>query len=157
MNERILYRPATRADIATIAEFQLAMALETEQLALDRATVLAGVTAVFDKPERGYYYVAEDSAAGTSGTVVASLLITREWSDWRNGEVWWLQSVYVDPAARRRGIFAGLYRYVQNLVAENPAIRGLRLYVDQSNSAAQRVYTQLGMNGEHYRVFEWMK
>jgi len=153
----MIYRPATRADISTIAEFQLAMALETEQLALDRATVLAGVTAVFDQPDRGYYYVAEHSDAGNRGAVIASLLITREWSDWRNGEVWWLQSVYVVPAARHRGIFGGLYRYVQSLVAENPAIRGLRLYVDQSNAAAQHVYTQLGMNGEHYRVFEWMK
>lgn len=152
MNEKILYRPAARPDIATIADFQVAMALETEQLALDRATVIAGVTGVFDQPERGYYYVAEED-----GAVVASLLITREWSDWRNGEVWWIQSVYVVPAARRRGIYAGLYRYVQALVADNPAIRGLRLYVDQSNAAAQAVYTQLGMNGEHYRVFEWMK
>jgi GNAT superfamily N-acetyltransferase len=152
MTQTAIYRPATRADIATIADFQLAMALETEQLALDPATVLGGVTAVFDQPERGYYYVAEHDNA-----VVASLLITREWSDWRNGEVWWIQSVYVVPTARRRGIFAGLYRYVQNLVGENPAIRGLRLYVDQANTAAQHVYTQLGMNGEHYRVFEWMK
>jgi len=146
------YRPATRADIATIAEFQLAMALETEALALDRATVIAGTTGVFDQPERGYYYIAVEE-----GAVIASLLITREWSDWRNGEVWWIQSVYVVPTARRRGIFAGLYRYVQSLIADNPAIRGLRLYVDQTNTAAQKTYTQLGMNGEHYRVFEWMK
>lgn len=156
------YRLATRSDIATIAEFQLAMALETEQLALDRETVLAGVRGVFDQPERGHYYVAEETNAAYSSTresnaVVASLLITREWSDWRNGEVWWIQSVYVLPTARRRGIYAGLYRYVQSLIADNSAIRGLRLYVDQSNTAAQTVYTQLGMNGEHYRVFEWMK
>ena len=146
------YRPATRADITTIAEFQLAMALETEQLALDPATVVAGVTGVFEQPERGHYYIAEEDGAN-----VGSLLITREWSDWRNGEVWWIQSVYVVSTARRRGIYAGLYRYVQALVADNPAIRGLRLYVDQTNTAAQAVYTQLGMNGEHYRVFEWMK
>lgn len=82
MNETLLYRPATRADSTTIAEFQLAMALETESLALDRVTVIAGATGVFDQPERGYYYVAEED-----GSVVASLLITREWSDWRNGEV----------------------------------------------------------------------
>jgi ribosomal protein S18 acetylase RimI-like enzyme len=147
-----LYRPATRADITTIAEFQLAMARETENLTLDRATVLAGATGIFDQPERGQYYVAEED-----GVVVACLCITREWSDWRNGEVWWIQSVYVVPTARRRGIYAGLYRYVQGLIAENPAIRGLRLYVDQTNAAAQQTYTQLGMNGEHYRVFEWMK
>lgn len=148
----MIYRPATRADITTIAEFQLAMAFETENLALDRATVIAGAMGVMDQPERGYYYVAEEERK-----IIASLLITREWSDWRNGEVWWLQSVYVVPTARRRGIFAGLYRYVQSLIAENPAIRGLRLYVDQTNAAAQKTYTQLGMNGEHYRVFEWMK
>jgi ribosomal protein S18 acetylase RimI-like enzyme len=151
------YRPATRSDIATIADFQVAMALETERLALDRVTVSAGVTGVFDQPERGHYYVAEESVSGESGAIVASLLITREWSDWRNGEVWWIQSVFVVPTARRRGIYTGLYCYVQSLIADNPAIRGLRLYVDQSNTAAQKTYTQLGMNGEHYRVFEWMK
>jgi ribosomal protein S18 acetylase RimI-like enzyme len=149
---RLTYRPATLADASTIADFQLWMALETEEVTLDPAICRAGVAAVFERPGLGCYHVAEEH-----GRLLASTLLTYEWSDWRNGVVWWIQSVYVPPSDRRRGIFAGLYRYLQAQAEADPLVRGLRLYVDLRNRSAQEVYTRLGMNGEHYRVFEWMK
>lgn len=151
MND-VRYRDATPADAESIIEFQLAMARETETLDLDRAILTRGVHAVFADPSHGRYYVAE-----AEGEVVASLMITYEWSDWRNGMVWWIQSVYVTPSFRRRGIYAGLYAHVRELVEAEPSIRGIRLYVDNRNVDAQQVYARLGMSGEHYRVFEWMK
>jgi GNAT superfamily N-acetyltransferase len=146
------YRDATREDAAAIIEFQIAMARETEDLELDHAILQRGVHAVFDDPSLGRYYVAT-----SEGRVIASLMITYEWSDWRNGMVWWIQSVYVTPENRRKGIYAGLYKHVRALVENEPAVRGIRLYVDRRNTSAQEVYSRLGMNGEHYQVFEWMK
>lgn len=151
MNE-VEYRAAVPADAATIVGFQIAMARETEELELDPKVVTRGVDAVFNDPSLGRYFVAE-----SDGRPVASLLITYEWSDWRNGVVWWIQSVYVMPEARRRGIYAGLYSHIRDLIAPDPSIRGIRLYVDNRNRVAQEVYARLGMEGEHYRVFEWMK
>jgi ribosomal protein S18 acetylase RimI-like enzyme len=148
----VRYREATPKDSDPIIEFQIAMARETEEMSLDRGTVTRGVAAVFAEPSLGRYFV-----AGSGEEVVASLMITYEWSDWRNGIVWWIQSVYVTPQFRRRGIYAGLYRHVKQIVEADPAIRGLRLYVDKRNTTAQQVYSNLGMDGEHYRVFEWMK
>jgi GNAT superfamily N-acetyltransferase len=148
----IQYREADRGDASTIINFQLAMAAETEDLELDVDVTTNGVYAVFDEPSRGRYFVAE----GADYTV-ASLLITYEWSDWRNGLVWWIQSVYVVPPFRKQGVYAGLYSYIRELIAGDESVRGIRLYVDERNTAAQQVYTRLGMNGEHYRVFEWMK
>jgi len=148
----VRFRDAVRADAPAIAEFQVAMARETEDVALDRAILGRGVDAVFDDLSHGRYYVAE-----SDGAVIGSLLITYEWSDWRNGMVWWIQSVYVLPAFRGRGVYAGLYAHIKSIVEPDPSIRGIRLYVDNRNAAAQQVYTRLGMEGEHYRVFEWMK
>jgi len=148
----VIYRAATRNDVSTIIDFQVAMARETEDIDLDRDVLTLGVHALFADPSRGRYFVAE-----AEGRAVASLMITYEWSDWRNGMVWWIQSVYVMPEARRRGIYAGLYRHVKELVEADPNVRGIRLYVDRRNTSAQEVYTRLGMNGEHYQVFEWMK
>ncbi|MFZ2489852.1 MAG: GNAT family N-acetyltransferase [Thermoanaerobaculia bacterium] len=148
----IKYREAVRSDAPAIIGFQLAMALETEELALDGDVLGRGVESLFADPSLGRYFVAE-----TSGDVVASLMITYEWSDWRDGMVWWIQSVYVRPEFRRRGIYAGLYESVKSVVADDPAIAGIRLYVDRRNTTAQEVYRRLGMNGEHYQVFEWMK
>lgn len=146
------YREARPEDAARIIEFQVAMARETEDLELDFETCRRGVEAVFQDPALGRYLVAEDQ-----GRVIASTLITYEWSDWRNGMVWWIQSVYVVPEARRQGVYGGLYRFVQSLASSDQSVRGIRLYVDTRNTTAQQVYTRLGMNGEHYRVFEWMK
>lgn len=148
----VQFRDAARTDAPAIVEFQLAMARETEDVALNRPTLTRGVDAVFDTPSLGRYYVAE-----SGGEVIGSLLITYEWSDWRNGMVWWIQSVYVLPAFRGRGVYAGLYAHIKTIVEPDPAIRGIRLYVDNRNAAAQKVYARLGMEGEHYRVFEWMK
>lgn len=148
----VRYRDAVPGDAAAILDFQVAMALETEEVVLDRAITAEGVRAVFEDPSLGRYFVAD-----ADGRAVASLMITYEWSDWRNGMVWWIQSVYVVPEFRRRGVYAGLYEHVKRRVDATPAIRGIRLYVDDRNRPAQEVYTRLGMNGEHYKVFEWMK
>jgi GNAT superfamily N-acetyltransferase len=148
----IRYREATPIDVPAIVDFQLAMALETEDLELDRGVLTGGVQAVFDDPSRGRYFLAQSDE-----TVIASLMITYEWSDWRNGNVWWIQSVYVRPEFRKQGVYAGLYAHVQRLVQAGDSLRGIRLYVDRRNVPAQKVYTKLGMNGEHYQVFEWMK
>ena len=148
----ISYRDATRVDAPAIVAFQEAMARETEELELDRDTVTRGVAGVFDDPSRGRYFV-----AARGGEVVASLMITPEWSDWRNGVVWWIQSVYVVPELRKQRVYAGLYEHVQALVRDDHSVKGIRLYVDRRNVAAQAVYARLGMNGEHYQVFEWMK
>jgi GNAT superfamily N-acetyltransferase len=148
----VTYRPATPADLPAILAFQLAMARETEDLELDRETCARGVQAVFDDPALGQYYVGEQG-----GHVIASLLITYEWSDWRNGVVWWIQSVYVVPEARKQGVYAGLYAHLKTRADAAENVRGIRLYVDKRNTRAQQVYARLGMNGEHYQLFEWMK
>ena len=148
----IVTRAATVTDAPPIIEFQLAMARETEGVELDEPTVTRGVRAVFDEPSHGRYFVAE-----AEGNVIASLMITYEWSDWRNGNVWWIQSVYVRPAFRRRGAYARMYEEVRSIAASDANVRGIRLYVDRRNTLAQDVYRRCGMNGEHYLVFEWMK
>ena len=148
----IHYRDARPTDAPGIVDFQIAMAQETEDVALDRTICTRGVEAVFADSSRGRYFVADDGKE-----LVASLMITLEWSDWRNGTVWWIQSVYVILEFRRRGVYAGLYEHVKAMVEAEPSIRGIRLYVDNRNKPAQEVYARLGMEGEHYRVFEWMK
>ena len=147
----IKIRKAILTDAPAIIEFQQKMAWETEQFALKPEIVTEGVKAVFDVPARGQYWVAEEN-----GTVVASLLITYEWSDWRNSNVWWIQSVYVIPELRRTGIFKSMYSFIQNeAIKEN--IAGLRLYVEKNNSKAQNTYEVLGMKSEHYTMYEWLK
>jgi GNAT superfamily N-acetyltransferase len=148
----VRYREGLPSDAAAIINFQIAMARETEDFDLVRDITTKGVHAVFANPAYGRYFVAE-----AEGRVIASLMITYEWSDWRNGMVWWIQSVYVVPDFRRRGVYAGLYEHVKAMVEAEPSIRGIRLYVDNRNKPAQEVYARLGMEGEHYRVFEWMK
>lgn len=144
--------PAAYEQRELIANFQLLMAKETEDLDLDYHLVYVGVKSVFEDPSKGRYYVAE-----YAGKTAASLLITYEWSDWRNAWVWWIQSVYVLPEFRRKGIFAKMYRYISERADADPEIAGIRLYVDISNERARNVYTKLGMNGNHYQLFEDMK
>ena len=148
----LLIRPADPADAAVIADFQLRMARETEGLELDGATLARGVAAVFADAGKGAYWVAE-----RDGGIVACLLVTPEWSDWRDGVVLWIQSVYVVPEERGRGVYRALYERIRRQVAESDALKGIRLYVDKRNAAAQRVYERLGMSREHYDLFEWMK
>ena len=145
-------RKANRAEADTIVRFQVLMARETESLSLDEGILKQGVEAVFNHPERGCYYVAKKD-----GRVIASLMITYEWSDWRNSTVYWIQSVYVEKAFRRQGVYASMYQHIRQLAENDPAVGGIRLYVDKSNLPAQHTYASLGMNGEHYQVFEWMK
>ena len=148
----VRYREAHSTDRAAIVDFQIAMARETEDVALDRATCTRGVEEVFRDGTNGCYYVAE-----SGGVIIASLLITNEWSDWRDGTVWWIQSVYVRPEYRGQRVYAGLYEHVKRLALADDNVKGIRLYVDERNTKAQQVYARLGMSGEHYRVFEWMK
>ena len=146
----ITIRKATRDDAPSIIAFQQAMAMETEGLELNRDKVTMGVISLFLGSDSGKYYVAEEN-----GKVVASLMITYEWSDWRNANVWWIQSVYVIPAYRRKGIFRKMYEHVKRDGIEQGA-SGLRLYVDSANILAQKTYEALGMNGVHYKMYEWM-
>lgn len=146
------YRKATVDDAPVIQSFQQAMAWETEKLKLNESILQKGVLAVFENPERGQYHV-----CAQDGHVVGSLLLTTEWSDWRNGTVWWLHSLYFKPEHRGQGLFSKMYSYVQKLAHQDENIRGIRLYVDNTNVAAQAVYKKLKMNDEHYRMFEWMK
>jgi ribosomal protein S18 acetylase RimI-like enzyme len=148
----ITIRNANREDASNILEFQLRLARETEDVSLDKLVVSQGIKAIFDDPGKGAYYVAE-----WNGQVVGCFLITFEWSEWRNGNVWWMQSVYVDMLHRRRGIFKKMYDHLLQVVATEPKVLGLRLYVDKSNLRAQKVYGALGMDGDHYTVYEWMK
>ncbi len=147
----ISIREATTSDAAVIIDFQKKMAWETEQLILRPDTVTSGVNTVFTNPSLGQYWVAEDN-----GIVVASLLITNEWSDWRNTHVWWFQSVYVLEPYRRKGIFRSMFQRIKN-EAEKQGIAGLRLYVEKTNSGAQQTYEALGMRSEHYTMYEWLK
>jgi GNAT superfamily N-acetyltransferase len=141
-------REATMADINVLVEFNAAMALETEDKTLDKRVLSAGVAAVLAEPKRGFYLVAEDDR-----TVVGCLMITYEWSDWRNGDWWWLQSVYVRPEARRLGVFRALYAEIERLAGARSDVAGVRLYVERDNVRAQQTYASLGMQAEHYLMF----
>lgn len=143
-------RRATPADLELLVSGNLTMARETEGLDLDPDTLRAGVRALLEERAPGTYWVAE-----LDGRVVGQLAITYEWSDWRNRIVWWIQSVHVEHAVRRQGVFRMLYQAVRaEAIAAGAA--GLRLYVDTRNSRAQAVYRSLGMDGDHYHVYEDM-
>ena len=150
-------RPAHLADATLLAGWAAAMALETEGKQLDAGVVHAGVAAGIADPAKARYFVAMQDAplagAETVGVPVGTLMLTTEWSDWRNGDWWWIQSVYVPPEHRRKGVFAALYRHVEALARESPGVVGLRLYVERDNAAAQRTYESLGMQDEGYRIF----
>jgi GNAT superfamily N-acetyltransferase len=149
----IKIRPGLLFDIDTIADFQVKMAFETENgLKLDPPTVNKGVSAVMDDPSKGKYWLAE-----VDGNVVGCLLTVPEWSDWRNGTVLWIHSVYVMPEFRKHGVFKALYEHLKEMVNTSGDLRGLRLYVDKSNARAQEVYQKLGMSDDHYSLYEWMK
>ena len=145
-------RQAKIAERLVIAGFQIAMAAETENLELDKATVGKGVTSVFEDQSKGRYFVAE-----SNGKVIGSLLVTYEWSDWRNGNIWWIQSVYIKPEYRRKGVYTKMYQHIKSIVENDESLQGIRLYVEKTNTVAQAVYKNLGMNGNHYSTFEWMK
>src|SRR3954470_11203579 len=140
----IMIRAAALEDAPTLIEFNAAMALETEHLTLDHGILSRGVRAGLADPAKARYFVAE-----FDGRIVGQLMLTLEWSDWRDGEIWWIQSVYVHPDFRRRGAFKALYRHAQRLARERGAV-GLRLYVEKHNVAAQSTYASLGMRMSEY-------
>jgi GNAT superfamily N-acetyltransferase len=142
-------RRARPGDAEIIVKNNRALARETENKDLDRSTLQTGVNEVFENPQRGFYLLAEQD-----GRVVGQTLITFEWSDWRNADFWWFQSVYVDPNERKSGIFRALYRHVLSEAEQNPKVCGLRLYVHRDNRQAQSVYLSLGMDPAHYQMFE---
>ena len=147
----IKVRQATAAEAVRIADFNRAMAMETEGLALDEKTVAAGVVALMGHPERGFYLVAE-----VEGVVAGCLLITYEWSDWRNKMFWWIQSVFVKPEHRGHGVYSALDEKVKALAAQAGNVCGFRLYVHKGNARAQEVYRNLGMEETAYLVYEDM-
>jgi GNAT superfamily N-acetyltransferase len=146
----MIIRPATPADLAFIVQCNGALAAESEGVQLDAALLRDGVLALLDGRAPGRYFIAE-----RDGRPIGQAMITYEWSDWRNRMVWWFQSVYVVPAERRRGVFRDLYAHIRR-AAQAEGAGGLRLYVHTANGRAQAVYAALGMNGDHYRVFEDM-
>jgi len=143
-------RAARAEDLETLVAGNMALAEETEPVRLDMETLRQGILALLESRAPGRYWVAE-----VEGRVVGQLLVTFEWSDWRNRMVWWIQSVYVAPDARGRGVLRTLYD-VARREALAAGAGGLRLYVNTANQQAQAVYAALGMNGDHYRVFEDM-
>jgi ribosomal protein S18 acetylase RimI-like enzyme len=145
-------RRATAADAAAISRFNQAMALETEGKALIPELVDAGVRRLIGEPALGFYVVASDGDA-----IVACLLVTQEWSDWRNGLFWWIQSVFVEQGWRRQGVYSSLYQHVQELAAAQPQVCGFRLYVEKDNVVAQQTYAALGMAATDYLVYEEMR
>lgn len=153
-NTKLRVRTATLADAERIAAFQQAMALETEGKMLDAATLRHGVAGVFEAPEKGFYLVAVADTEGGTAPVVASLLITYEWSDWRSATFWWIQSVYVDAGWRRKGVYRAMYDYVLGLARARGDVCGIRLYVERTNVIAQQTYNSLGMHKSHYDLYE---
>lgn len=151
MNE-VKIRYATNDDINFIVDSQINMAMETEKLVLNKEVVQKGVKAVFNDSLKGFYIIGE-----VNNTPCSCLMITPEWSDWRNNWVWWIQSVFVLPDMRQSGIFGMMYAFIKSNVIENSEVAGIRLYVDNTNLKARKVYENVGMSDEHYRLFEWMK
>jgi GNAT superfamily N-acetyltransferase len=142
-------RRAVAADAPTIVDFNRRLALETEGKTLDLAVLAAGVAAGLADESKARYFVADDD-----GRVVGQLMLTLEWSDWRNGWVWWIQSVYVQPDARRRGVFRALYQHVYQTAAADPQVVAIRLYMERDNHVAQETYLSLGMELSNYVVLE---
>ncbi len=142
-------REAQLGDVPVIADYNARLARETESRELDRPTLLAGVRALVENPSRGVYFVAEEA-----GRVIGQVMITFEWSDWRNGTFWWLQSVYVREDFRNRGVFRSLFEHVRGLAGQEAGVCGLRLYVEHQNERAKSAYRRLGMSGAGYEVFE---
>lgn len=151
MNEPLI-RLGEKSDAQRICDFNVAMAWETEKTKLDPKVTLAGVNGLLENPEHGFYVVAE-----RQGDVVASLMVTTEWSDWRNAFFWWIQSVYVAPDFRRQGLYSAMYRFVKTKAANRPDVCGFRLYVEVDNHIAQKTYKARGMVELHYKMYEELK
>ncbi len=145
-------RKATRADIQALVDFNTAMAFETEGITLDQHIIKSGVQELFHDPTKGFYIVCE-----IENSVRACLMITYEWSDWRNGNFWWIQSVYVQKEYRQLGLYKLMYDHIKTTVLKSGEVAGIRLYVDDDNLIAQNVYQKLGMQKSNYQIFEYTK
>ena len=145
-------RLATLEDAQSIANFNINMAKETEGINLKSEIILAGAQRLINDNALGYYLVAE-----ADNQIIGSLMVTTEWSDWRNGQFWWIQSVYVIPEWRRKGLYRGLYEKVKSLADSNDNVCGFRLYVEKENAVAQSTYHNVGMHETHYKLFEELK
>jgi ribosomal protein S18 acetylase RimI-like enzyme len=143
---------AAHAHLAALVHGNAAMALETEGRELERQRLESGVRAVLDEPSRGFYLVATEPDG--SGEVVGQLMVTFEWSDWRAGTFWWIQSVYVEPAWRRRGVYRALYEHLLELARADGSVCGVRLYVERDNARARATYEALGMQRAVYELYE---
>jgi ribosomal protein S18 acetylase RimI-like enzyme len=152
MTTPLTIRRAAAHDHATIVDFNCALALETEGKELLHEVISRGVAALLGNENRGMYFIAEQNES-----IVGALMISYEWSDWRNGNFWWIQSVYVRPEARGHGVYRAMYEYVRALAAKEPNVCGFRLYVEQDNARAQRTYSALGMSATHYQMYEELK
>jgi ribosomal protein S18 acetylase RimI-like enzyme len=149
MTSTLHVRPARQEDVPLMVRWQLAMALETEDKPLDEAVLARGIQRAFDDPAKGRYFIAE-----VDGRPAGTLMLTWEWSDWRDGWWWWIQSVFVDEDFRRRGVYRALHAHVLALAQADPEVRGIRLYVEHENANARRTYEFLGMHDTHYVLYE---
>jgi ribosomal protein S18 acetylase RimI-like enzyme len=146
---KINIRVAKLGDVTSLVKFNQLMAWETEQKKLDEVILYKGVSALIVDDNKGFYLVAEQN-----DEVVGSLMVTTEWSDWRNAVFWWVQSVYITPDFRRQGIYAQLYAQVKALAEQQQNVCGFRLYVEKENLIAQKTYESLGMHPTHYLMYE---
>ena len=156
MSDEMMIRLAKPEDAGSLVSFNREMARETEDKDLAEDIVSAGVRGLLENPALGFYVVAVlgDGGGDGSGKVVGSLMVTMEWSDWRNGLFWWIQSVYIVPSQRRKGIYRRLYEFVKARAAEDVGVCGFRLYVEKENEVAQRTYEALGMEETCYKMYE---
>lgn len=152
LKEQVFIQEASPNDATFIAALQIKMAKETEDFDLRSEVVNQGVEALLQDAHKGIYY----KFITASDEIVGCVLITKEWSDWRNGNILWIQSLYLDSKFRGKGIFSEVYRFFQNQVITSEDLRGIRLYVDKSNQSAVAVYQAIGMNNQHYEMFEWI-
>ena len=146
----IQVRLASVEDVQNIGRYNAAMALETEGLTLDMKRLTKGIEAVFEDHKKGFYLVVE-----VDGTVRGSLMVTKEWSDWRNGKFWWIQSVFVEKCSRNQGLYKSMYNYLLKKVQDSEDVAGIRLYVENDNQVAQETYKNLGMHKTNYKLYEF--
>jgi len=144
----IIIREACESDLSSLVEYNLALAKETENLDLNKDTLRLGIQNSFAL-QGCHYFVAE-----TEGNVVGQTMITSEWSDWRNGTIWWMQSVYVHPSYRKQGVFSKIFKHIETIAKKKSTIQSLRLYVMQNNQAGLKTYQSVGMNNTGYLVYE---
>lgn len=149
--DNLQVRKANPIEIDRLIHYQQSMAWETEELEIEADTLRKGIQRLFDEPVKGTYWVFE-----YDNQVIGCMLTLTEWSDWRNGDVLWIHSLFVEEQFRGKGIFRKAYEFFQAMVAEDNELRGLRLYVEKTNTSAQKAYEAVGMTKEHYELYEWL-